>query len=164
MKRTLIALAIASFSFAALAGAPTDKPPIGPIDVNVTNTPLSVEVSNADPIPVTSARQTTPSDKFRPLPLETDGGADTDVAETLTSLVTGFLIGVDNIGTVDCRVTLTVGTTDVVYAAGFAPQGKESLFVPLPNVEVAYSTPLTLTVETTDKCLAHAVVYTTYNW
>lgn len=45
MKRTLLALAIASSSLSALAGPPTDKPPVGPVDVNVVNTP-------ANPVPV----------------------------------------------------------------------------------------------------------------
>lgn len=50
MTRLMLALAMASFSFDALAVPPV-KPPT---DVNVTNPVLPVEVSNADPIPVVS--------------------------------------------------------------------------------------------------------------
>lgn len=52
MKRTLFALAIAGLSFSAFALSPPGGGPPVPVDVNVTNQVLPVEVSNADPIPV----------------------------------------------------------------------------------------------------------------
>lgn len=58
MKRTLLALAIAGLSVAAYASPPPGGGPPGPIDVNVTNPVLPVEVSNDEPIPVVA---TTPS-------------------------------------------------------------------------------------------------------
>lgn len=54
MKRTILALALASFSIAAFAlPPPGGVPPVGgTLDVNVTNSVVPVEVSNAYPIDV----------------------------------------------------------------------------------------------------------------
>jgi hypothetical protein len=57
MKRTILALAIAGLSFAAYASPPPGGGPPGPIDVNVTNPVVPVEVSNADPVPVAVVSQ-----------------------------------------------------------------------------------------------------------
>ena len=65
MKRTILGLAIASLSVAALAGPPG---PPAPIDVNVTNSVLPVEVSNADPIPVSVSNM--PETTFTPFSRE----------------------------------------------------------------------------------------------
>jgi hypothetical protein len=49
MTRRFFALALASFSFVAVAAPPT----VQPVDVNVTNTVPAVVVSNTDLLPVT---------------------------------------------------------------------------------------------------------------
>jgi hypothetical protein len=64
MKRTILALAIAGLSVAAYASPPPGGGPPTPIDVNVTNPVLPVEVSNANPVPVVTANQPVMIRKF----------------------------------------------------------------------------------------------------
>lgn len=52
MRRTLLTLAIAGLSVAAYAAPPPGGGPLTPVDVNVTNSVLPVEVSNTSPVPV----------------------------------------------------------------------------------------------------------------
>jgi hypothetical protein len=54
MKRMFLGLAMSSLAFAAFAAPPNGAPPLGTVDVNVVNPVLPVEVSNAEPIPVTN--------------------------------------------------------------------------------------------------------------
>ena len=59
MKRTILALAIASFSIAATADPPSNIGPPTPIDVNVVNSSVPVTVGNSN-VPVTVENDSLP--------------------------------------------------------------------------------------------------------
>jgi hypothetical protein len=136
MKRTILALAIASISFAATAGPPTDKPPVGPVAVSVVN-PL--------PLPVTETPSWTEPERMY---FTGTGGGISGDAQPVIPLDMDVVLqsyevqvhvedGADQSCTVDAQIVREDHTIAASLGRVVALPGRDAvLTVPLPNVYV----------------------------
>ena len=167
MKRTLLALAVASISLAALAGPP-GPPAMSPVDVNVVNQPVAVSAMPA----------TTPKTEFF---VWGRSGFDQMVVDDYQFEFPVLLTGV----AVQLQMAPSVNATDkcdlwinhnwidpdgtkrglrLATVSVLADTGTAGTYIPLPNIRALVGDLLVLsattpTIEGGGKCLVEAYVY-----